>query len=176
MRALAHPVRLAILDLLQDAETATATECATEVGESAQSCSYHLRTLAKYGFVARVGSDDARETRWELVRRTVELDTTTASSAALVAAATDLQRRLLERDARAVDEYLRREPEFEEEWQSAAAFTSGSIVATAEEVAELTREIGKLLGRFSSRKRKSRGMRRVHVVYRAVPRIDRKGS
>jgi DNA-binding transcriptional ArsR family regulator len=175
MRALAHPVRLAILDLLQDTDSATATECAREVGESAQTCSYHLRTLARYGFVARVDSADGRETRWELVRRTVELETTSASPGAVVAAATVLQRRLLERDARAVDDFLRHEPEFEEEWQSAAAFTSGSIVATADEVEALTRDVGKLLRRFAARKRKRGDMRRVHVVFRAVPRVEPKG-
>lgn len=176
MRALAHPVRLAILDLLQDADSATATECARDVGESAQTCSYHLRTLAKYGFVDRADSDDGRETRWQLVRRTVELETTPESSPAFVQAATLLQRRILDRDARAVDDFLRHESEFDEEWQAAAAFTSGSIVATAAEVEELTHEVGKLLRRFAARKRRSGGKRRVHVVFRAVPRVEPKGN
>src|SRR5436309_138158 len=51
MRALAHPLRIELLRLLR--EPRTATECAEALGESPQSCSYHLRTLAKYGFVER---------------------------------------------------------------------------------------------------------------------------
>jgi DNA-binding transcriptional ArsR family regulator len=176
VRALAHPVRLAILDLLQARTSVNATECAREVGESPQTCSYHLRALAQQGFVARAGSNDGRETRWQLVRRTLELATTSSSSPAFAAAANALQRRLLERDARTVDEYLRNEHELEPEWQKAAAFTSGTIVATADEVEELTREIGKLTRRFAARKRTPRGGRRVHVVFRAVPRVDQKGS
>ena len=64
MRALAHSVRLAILELIHERGTANATECAREVGESPQACSYHLRALAKWGIVRQVESADGRETRW----------------------------------------------------------------------------------------------------------------
>src|SRR3989442_5714240 len=64
MRALAHPARTAILNLLQEQGSATATECAEAVGESPSACSYHLRQLAAYGFVEQVPSEDGRERRW----------------------------------------------------------------------------------------------------------------
>src|SRR5882724_11914987 len=54
LRALGHTTRLRILARLQLRGDSTATECAEEVGESASSCSYHLRTLAKHGFVEEV--------------------------------------------------------------------------------------------------------------------------
>lgn len=175
VRTLAHPVRLGILELLQAQQTATATECAREIGESPQTCSYHLRTLAKSGFVRRVGSEDGRETRWRLVRKNVELSTTSASSPAYVAAANVLQRHVLERDERAVADFLRHEDELGDEWRKAAAFTSGSIVATPADLVQLTREIRAVLRRYESRRRKSKDARRVHVVFRAVPRIEKKG-
>src|SRR6266508_3290555 len=65
IRAVAHPARVAILAYLYDGP-ATATECSTAVEQSPSSCSYHLRTLAKLGFVEEVGSDDGRERRWRL--------------------------------------------------------------------------------------------------------------
>ena len=163
VRALAHPVRLAILDLLQTRDSATATECAAEVAESPQTCSYHLRTLAKSGFVRRIESDDARETRWELVRKSLALSTTSTSSPAFVAAANALQQQVLARDERAVAEYLANESEFDDAWQEATTFTSGTLLL----------EVAKVLRRFESRKRKSACARRVHVVFRAVPRVEK---
>ena len=43
MRALAHPVRLALIEALADAGTLTATEAAERLGESPANASFHLR-------------------------------------------------------------------------------------------------------------------------------------
>ena len=51
MRALAHPVRIRLLEELTFRGPLTATQAAHYIGESPSSCSFHLRTLAKYGFV-----------------------------------------------------------------------------------------------------------------------------
>ena len=51
MRALAHPVRLALLEVLADEGRLTATEAGERIGESPANASFHLRQLAKYGFV-----------------------------------------------------------------------------------------------------------------------------
>src|SRR5258707_15026402 len=61
MRALAHPTRLALLDHLHTVDHATATECAAAVGDSPSSCSYHLRALAKWGFVEEAEGGAGRE-------------------------------------------------------------------------------------------------------------------
>ena len=51
MRALAHPVRISLIELLIIAGPMTATQAAEKIGESPSTCSFHLRQLAKYGFV-----------------------------------------------------------------------------------------------------------------------------
>ncbi|WP_421735467.1 ArsR/SmtB family transcription factor [Cellulomonas sp.] len=51
IRALAHPLRLALLEYLDDTGEATATQCAKHTGESVANCSFHLRLLARYGFI-----------------------------------------------------------------------------------------------------------------------------
>jgi DNA-binding transcriptional ArsR family regulator len=51
MRALAHPLRLSLLELLRHEGPLTATEAGERIGETPASCSFHLRQLAKYGFV-----------------------------------------------------------------------------------------------------------------------------
>ncbi|MBO0683009.1 MAG: winged helix-turn-helix transcriptional regulator, partial [Candidatus Dormibacteraeota bacterium] len=65
MRAVAHPTRLRILSRLRLHGPATATECSRTVGESPSGCSYHLRQLARFGFVEEVqDGGDGRERRW----------------------------------------------------------------------------------------------------------------
>lgn len=66
LRALAHPLRLRILDLLSTRGTLTASKLGEIVGESSGSTSYHLRQLEKHGLVREVeGKGTARERWWE---------------------------------------------------------------------------------------------------------------
>lgn len=63
LRALAHPVRFALIDLLLEGPM-TATQCAARLGESPANCSYHLRQLAKYGHVHPTEGGRGRERYW----------------------------------------------------------------------------------------------------------------
>jgi DNA-binding transcriptional ArsR family regulator len=66
LRALAHPLRIRILDLLPSRGPLTASKLGEIVGESSGSTSYHLRQLAKHGLVREVeGKGTARERWWE---------------------------------------------------------------------------------------------------------------
>src|SRR6478752_6926300 len=74
MRALAHPVRLAILTRLQSDGPSTATRLSESVGASPSVTSWHLRQLAVYGLVrdasdAQARRDHGRERWWEAVSR-----------------------------------------------------------------------------------------------------------
>jgi hypothetical protein len=64
IRALAHPVRWALLEALGHAGTLTATQASEILGESPANCAFHLRTLAKYGFVEEAGGGRGRERPW----------------------------------------------------------------------------------------------------------------
>ena len=173
MRALAHPVRLGILELLHLNGTANATECAREIGESPQACSYHLRALAKWGFVRQVETDDARETRWEAAARAVQFSSAADDSPQFQAAASLLQRQVLERDNRTVTTYLERERELDEDWREAATFSSGFVVVTSDELRRITAEIAQILrGHGADREDKPEGARRVEVILRALPKVD----
>jgi hypothetical protein len=66
LRALAHPLRWKLIDLLGSEGSATATQCAQGLGESVASCAYHLGILAKYGYVEQVPDRDGREKPWRL--------------------------------------------------------------------------------------------------------------
>ncbi|MEU1849061.1 winged helix-turn-helix domain-containing protein [Streptomyces sp. NPDC019990] len=64
LKALTHPLRIRLLGLLRQDGPATASELATRTGESSASASYHLRVLAKYGFISEAEHRDGRERRW----------------------------------------------------------------------------------------------------------------
>lgn len=68
VRALAHPVRIDLLSFLDDVGEATATECAAHLGQTVANCSFHLRTLAKAGFI-EPGEPRGRERPWRAVSR-----------------------------------------------------------------------------------------------------------
>ena len=73
MRAMAHPVRLALLEALTHAGTLTATEAGEKVGESPANASFHLRQLAKYGFVEEAEGGTGRRRPWKLAHLGHEL-------------------------------------------------------------------------------------------------------
>src|SRR6202000_3530447 len=86
MRALAHPLRMAILELFNFRETMTATQASEALGESPANCAFHLRTLAKYGFVREAGGGKGRERPWALAARSMALHTIHAGPHAALAA------------------------------------------------------------------------------------------
>src|SRR5262249_32862120 len=75
MRALAHPLRVALLDLFGYHDTLTATQASELLGESPANCAFHLRTPAKYGFVREAGGGRGRERPWEVVSRSMRITT-----------------------------------------------------------------------------------------------------
>lgn len=64
LKALTHPLRIRLLGLLRTEGPATASELAATTGETSASTSYHLRVLARHGFVTEATARDARERRW----------------------------------------------------------------------------------------------------------------
>jgi hypothetical protein len=67
LRGLAHPIRLQLLTLLADEGALTSTRASALMGETVANCSFHLRQLAKYGFVEATDGDDRRHHPWRLV-------------------------------------------------------------------------------------------------------------
>ena len=67
MRALAHPTRVAAIELLSREGPMTATQLGEILDESPANISFHLRTLAKYGFVEEAPGGTGRERPWTRV-------------------------------------------------------------------------------------------------------------
>ncbi len=66
LRALAHPLRVHLYDLIRQRGPQTASTLAELTGESSGATSYHLRALAKHNLIREVdGKGTARERWWE---------------------------------------------------------------------------------------------------------------
>lgn len=172
MRALAHPARIAIWQHLGLEGPATATECAAVAGLSPSACSYHLRTLARYGFVEEdtAHSADGRERPWRAKISAFSVPTGTGPPALRDAA------RLITESVNASAEELResyrdRQSEYPDEWQGALGANYDVLHATPEELNTLKRRLTELLGEYRRLSRDSRppGARRVQVTIDLVP-------
>lgn len=74
LRALAHPLRVQIYDILSQYGPQTASSLAAMTGESTGSTSYHLRALAKHALIREVPDrGTGRERWWERVKGAVRL-------------------------------------------------------------------------------------------------------
>jgi DNA-binding transcriptional ArsR family regulator len=88
MRALAHPTRLALLEVLGVHGPLTATQAGELIGESPSSCSFHLRTLGRHGFVEETGEGRGRQRPWRLVSLGMSIPDVNADSETFIAATT----------------------------------------------------------------------------------------
>lgn len=151
IRALAHPLRLELLDLLRDRGELTATECAEAVGESVASCSFHLRMLAKYGYLERA-ERRGREKPWRIPEEGGGIDARPDSSVpGSMHAVQELASLTVTREADRVGRFLAQAVDEPEEWIQATTVTTSSFWATAEELAELSEAVRALTDRFEGR-------------------------
>jgi predicted transcriptional regulator len=119
LRALAHPLRLDLLDLLRVHETLTAAECARLLETATKVCSYHLGVLAGQGLVVRADepSADGRERPWR--RAADEFDTTASpGSDQDQQARTAVRQVTAQRDLDLFTVFLEREPGEPAAWPS----------------------------------------------------------
>ena len=86
MRALAHPLRIALLEALVHTGTLTATQASELLGESPANCAFHLRTLGKYGYVVEAGGGKGRERPWRRADTALHITTEQEDPGAAVAA------------------------------------------------------------------------------------------
>lgn len=138
MRALAHPVRLAILERLQRYGPATATALAPEVGATPSVTSWHLRHLAGFGLVrdAEPGAD-RRQRWWEAAARGFRFEAPAdpadeeGRSAARV-----LSREMFLRAAELPNRWAAEvEPGLDPQWRRLAGLANTRVVLSADELA-----------------------------------------
>jgi DNA-binding transcriptional ArsR family regulator len=152
MRALAHPVRVALLEALAHAGTLTATQASEMLGESPANCAFHLRILAKYGYVEEAGGGRGRERPWRRAHSGLHLATGQADPQAAVAAQEVAQFTLDHTLARAHAE-LARETTWPAEWRDSDLLGLRITLAylTPEEAQEMGAELDRIRHRYRDR-------------------------
>ncbi|WP_165438373.1 winged helix-turn-helix domain-containing protein [Pseudonocardia sediminis] len=151
-RALAHPTRWQILQQFDLEPTMTATRCSELTGESVASCSYHLNTLSRYGFVEAAEGGTGREKPWRLVvvDRSWRAGGEGLDDEAAVAAVA-LSDVSLDHLAAHLKSWIRWRSREEPQWLDATAVTETVAFVTADELAELTADIRTLVHRYNDR-------------------------
>ncbi len=149
MRALAHPLRLQLMDLLGIEAELTATECAERTGESVASCSFHLRMLAKYGYV-EPGEQRGREKPWRLASRsrTIGPDVENPES---VREASAFARVIVDREAARLHRTLVRAAELGPDWLQSMVINTSSFWMTRDELSELIERFAEFQDELSER-------------------------
>jgi DNA-binding transcriptional ArsR family regulator len=169
MRALAHPVRLAILGHLREHGPDTATGLAPHVGASPSVTSWHLRHLAEHGLVEDApGRGHGRQRWWQAVGWGFR------SAAAQDPGAHRVLSRAVElAEGDLVGSWSREvEPRLEPEWVAAAGRWNTRIAVTPQEVAHIDAAIEAVLAPFVHRQQAGDvppDTRRVRILRYTMP-------
>jgi hypothetical protein len=178
IRALAHPLRMSLIELLGVHGTLTATQASEALGESPANCAFHLRTLAKYGFVEEAGGGRGRERPWKTSSRATRIRLRSAdpeSEAARVAVGAFEQVWGDRMFARIRDAFATRG--WSPEWEEASGSTQILAFLTADELRAMRDEITAIVTRYLDERRvdpskRPAGALPVEFVDFAYPRLD----
>jgi len=154
MRALAHPVRLAILSFLQRNGPATATMLAPHVGATPSVTSWHLRHLAGFGLVTDADPSevpgDRRQRWWKAKARGFSFEA--GEDPESQAAARVLGDQLAITAQQQVSEWTATvEPTLPPEWMRLSGLSNTSVPLLPGELAELARQIDELIAPYVRR-------------------------
>lgn len=172
MRAVAHPMRIALLEALGREGALTATQAAELLDDTPGNMSWHLQTLAKYGFVEEAGGGRGRSRPWRRVADSLDFVTETGD-AEQTAAGEALEAVYVERNTARLREWWSRRRGYPAKWRKAAMTADSVVYLTAEELKQLGEDIRATWEpyRARSRDRSTRppGAQPVHLVYYSHP-------
>jgi len=144
LRALAHPLRVQIYDILSQYGAQTASTLAERTGESTGATSYHLRALAKHDLIREVeGRGSARERWWERPVGPVSFGNpealkTPSGRAATQVVITEYMNRRHQQLLRYLSEGLRGA---DDEWREVSMLSTATARLTPVQLSELTQRI-----------------------------------
>ena len=148
LRALAHPVRLEILERLGVDGPQTATVLGEAVGISPSAASYHLRELARYDLVVDAGGGTGRNRPWQAAGTGFMFEPSEHVAPAAQAAVQLLSAQLIARAEQETLVFLAHEPELDPAWRAASHLANATLRLTADEAVELVRRIDEIVAPF----------------------------
>ena len=150
VRALAHPVRLALLEALLREGPLTATEAAELLSDSPGNMSWHLQTLAKYGYVEEAEGGVGRRRPWRRVSIGTIYDETPDDPELSIAAAT-LSQLGHERSLDRLRLWFGQRTSYPQAWQHAWFSINNLSYLLPEELEKLAVDIDALLTPYRDR-------------------------
>jgi hypothetical protein len=176
LRAMAHPLRWQLLEILAREGMATATQCAQETGESVANCSYHLNLLAKYDYVEKAEGGRGREKPWRLVSQSQQFgtDESTDDETRLAAQAAGIA--FLDYQLGMIKDRSLRSQTLPGEWQAVTGVYNTHDFLTPAELDEVRGEVLAIMDRFRDRRtdpaKRPEGARSVNLFFSGMVKPD----
>jgi DNA-binding transcriptional ArsR family regulator len=185
MKALAHPARMAVFDFLAGQRAAgidgaTATEIAEVAGMTPSAMSYHLRTLAKAGFIEEAPSrGDARERLWRMTLHSFSISVPTDAPESHKIIDRTMSEVFRGQQDQNYSRWIERRFEVDPKLREASMTQQGNVRLTPEEAEEFARRFMELEMEYLERtsKRSEQGVDPddgtvvFHVLFRLFPRV-----
>ncbi|MFD8408926.1 winged helix-turn-helix domain-containing protein [Streptomyces anulatus] len=166
-----HEVRTALLDLLAEVGTVTATEAASRLGYSSGLCSFHLRQLARHGYIEEAPHRGGRARPWRLRQRAPAADGPMAEEQF-----GDLARGL---EDESWQRWLTQRDEEPSEWRHDEAFSAVAYL-TPEEMSRVANVIRRALAPYQDREQRPLarpdGARPVALITRLFPLLPHRAD
>ena len=178
LKALAHPLRTKLLDRLSTYGPATASMLGEAMGESSGATSYHLRQLAKHGFIREDEErGTGRERWWIRVPGGIRLDVPEhmEDSAAMDASMLLLRQWHANHQALLEDFTFHGLERVGRAWIESSTLSTASVRLTKEQLGEFVQAYMAFLDEFLARYRDQGevpGSRPVQVQFNAFPVTD----
>lgn len=168
--ALAHPVRARVLAALRDRGIATASDLARDLDTHTGATSYHLRKLAESDLIEEVPGGHGRQRRWQARGDSAwQLPTLDAEADDEQTTLSWVDRDLLRHAAQRTDAWLDRMHSWPQDWGEVLGIHDDYVVATAEQLHDLRREIADVIDRYRRVGQANPSARRVALWTAAYP-------
>jgi hypothetical protein len=154
LRAITHPVRLALLEVLGLEGPLTATRAGELIAEPPNTCSFHLRQLAKYGFVEEAGSGPGRNRPWRLTSFGMRF-TDVHDDPEMRLAARGLDRMLRERYFARLQAFYDTRSDYSSEWQAVTGGSQFLLHVSPDELQAVDEEVTAIFDRYRDRRSNS---------------------
>lgn len=173
LRALTHPLRTRILGVLRLEGAATASQLGRRLGESSGSTSYHLRQLARFGFVEEAPEQPSRRERvWRATHALTSIDPRRFSGGADGVVLDEFSRRQLAQLEAQSQQWRSRRAGASPAWMSAAGFSDAMARLSPAACAELHERLTDLVDELQARSAGEPDVAWVSVFLAALPLSD----
>jgi len=177
LKALAHPLRVKIVDTLSTYGAHTASGLAARLGESSGATSYHLRQLEKHGFVREnTERGSGRERWWERSPEGISVTPIEYPPGPAERSASDLLTRewQVARDALLHDFIAHGSDDLERRWFEASTVNTTNLRLTSDQLLQLVAEIETVTERYAALYKTEGvpGTRPVQIQLNAFPVMD----